>query len=87
MTDEYNVLLPLWHCAKEFKVPGAKSMPVRIAPERVGSPTSVRTARPGAVARASVRRHGFVKGRAVADVAAGQPPSPPSGDQSMDPPA
>jgi molybdopterin-dependent oxidoreductase alpha subunit len=27
---ECNPLLPLWHCAKESKVPGAKSIPVRI---------------------------------------------------------
>ena len=27
---ECNVLLPLWHYAKESKVPGAKSIPVRI---------------------------------------------------------
>ncbi|MDB5805369.1 MAG: oxidoreductase alpha (molybdopterin) subunit [Betaproteobacteria bacterium] len=27
---ECNVLLPLWHCAKESKVPAAKSIPVRI---------------------------------------------------------
>jgi molybdopterin-dependent oxidoreductase alpha subunit len=31
---ECNPLLPLWHCAKESKVPGAKSIPVRI----VGKP-------------------------------------------------
>lgn len=29
---ECNVLLPLWHYAKESKVPGAKSIPVRIVP-------------------------------------------------------
>ncbi|MCC8404450.1 FdhF/YdeP family oxidoreductase [Paraburkholderia sp. MMS20-SJTN17] len=28
---ECNPLLPLWHCAKESKVPGAKSIPVRVA--------------------------------------------------------
>ncbi|MEI7297543.1 FdhF/YdeP family oxidoreductase [Paraburkholderia tropica] len=27
---ECNPLLPLWHCAKESKVPGAKSIPVRV---------------------------------------------------------
>jgi anaerobic selenocysteine-containing dehydrogenase len=27
---ECNPLLPLWHCAKESKVPAAKSIPVRI---------------------------------------------------------
>jgi anaerobic selenocysteine-containing dehydrogenase len=27
---ECNPLLPLWHCAKESKVPGAKSIPVHI---------------------------------------------------------
>jgi len=30
---ECNVLIPLWHHAKESKVPAAKGIPVRIARE------------------------------------------------------
>jgi len=37
---ECNPLLPLWHCAEESKVPGAKSIPVRIV-DKPGASASV----------------------------------------------
>jgi molybdopterin-dependent oxidoreductase alpha subunit len=37
---ECNPLLPLWHYAKESKVPGAKSIPVRIAARHREDPSS-----------------------------------------------
>jgi hypothetical protein len=33
---ECNVLIPLWHYAKESKVPAAKSVPVRISLQQRG---------------------------------------------------
>jgi anaerobic selenocysteine-containing dehydrogenase len=36
---ECNPLLPLWHYAKESKVPGAKSIPVRIATNPLAAAT------------------------------------------------
>ncbi|MDP2357345.1 MAG: FdhF/YdeP family oxidoreductase [Beijerinckiaceae bacterium] len=41
---ECNALIPLWHYAEESKTPAAKSVPVRIEPDRIvesGSQTSV----------------------------------------------